>query len=569
MDQALCKAIRSRLELRKDFLRALDLDLPLDQISYSWSPVLKGIDALKNTHQLGKAVTGAFSPKMQRRLASTVPPRPIVELDFKDALEKLQHIAADCEEATRFVGLPQDPLEYQSFLWHFASRNPPPLAYARSYLSTLLFHPDVLNTSVSLPLADCKSLVFPVSPVLDSINWSFSPPRNPLLPKPPRLQFALLIDEFIDRASQSYIDLWIAMGQNRCRLRRMLTHVITGWDLLQVDASLIDQDITQAASELGVSDQVMQFSLSTWVYHKKLCMIEKVILLGFEQDIYLPDEYGGMYLFLSLIATRRRELLKRIESHYQLQRTRLSGAQKSLREIRELETEALPYLSSLLAETEATASLSLALARFYIVLLYLRLLPIPTRPFSTEKLRYEVRMKPFLALSPPEAPPFEEFKQHTSPFGSLPSPNSTSSSLPPSAAAAAVDEATPAFTTAVNNPSSELWSEIENHIKSAKSALQEYKRLGVKAAKAEGVEKSWEREVQSAVASCVALGLGVKAMKDAVVGAGVGAGNEEGEGGEGTTRVDVGRGLGIRIEVPEAGKRYAEGWIMPRVIKVE
>jgi len=548
IDGALRKALISRLELRKDFLRALDLDLPLDQLSYSWPPILQGIDTLKNTHQLGKAVAGAFSPKMQRRLASTVPPRPIVELDFKDALQKLQHIAADCEEATRFVNLSQDPLEYLSFLWHFASRSPPPLAYARSYLSTLLFHPDVLNTSASLPLADCKSLVFPVSPVLDPINWTFSPPRNPVLPKPPRLQFALLIDEFVERAGQPYIDLWVALGQNRCRLRRMLTHVITGWDLLQADASFIDGDIAQAASELGISDQVMEFSLSTWVYHKKLCMIEKVVLLGFEQDIYLPDEYGGMYLFLSLIATRRKELLKRIQTHYDAQHRRLS-TQRSLSEIRELETEALPYLGSLIAETDVTASLSLALARLYIVLLYMRLMPIPTRPFSTEKLRYEVRMKPFLALSPPEAPPFEDFKEYTLPFGPLPCAAG-------SAAAEASTSPGQDFVAAVKNPSSDTWSEIETHIQTAKTALQEYRRLGFQAAKAEGVQRSWESDVQSLVASCVALGLAVKGVKDGVVSAA--AGSNEGEG--------LVLGKGIRIEVPEAGKRYSEGWIVPRVL---
>ncbi|CAE7196519.1 hypothetical protein PTNB73_08207 [Pyrenophora teres f. teres] len=553
IDDALRKAIISRLELRKDFLRALDLDLPLDQISYSWPSILQGIDALKNTHQLGKAVQGAFSPKMQRRLASTVPPRPVVELDFKDALEKLQHIAADCKEATRFVELPQDPLEYLSFLWHFASRSPPPLAYARSYLSTLLFHPDVLNTSASLPLADCKTLVFPVSPILDPINWTFSPPRNPNFPKPPRLQLALLIDEFVERAGQAYMDLWIAMGQNRCRLRRMLTHVITGWDMLQADASLIDADIASATSELGLNDQVMDFSLSTWVYHHKLTMMQKVILLGFEQDIYLPDEYTGMYLFLSLIATRRNALLKRIQAHHDTQHSRLSkSTQESPRELHELE-DAKSYVGSLLAETEATAALSRALARFYMVLLYATLLNIPTRPFSSEALRYEVRMKPFLALAPPEALPFEEFKALMAPFGEFPASSSSSSA----SASAERTHAMSEFVKAVTDGESETWREIESNIKAAKTALQEYKRLGVKAAKAEGVRASWDKEVQCLVQTCVALGLGVKGVKDVFL-----AGKrEEAEG--------LHLAHKIRIDIAEAGKRYSDGWVIPSIVVVE
>ncbi|KAF1936787.1 amino-acid N-acetyltransferas-like protein subunit Mak10 [Clathrospora elynae] len=532
INDALRKAIASRLELRKYFLRALDIELPLDQISYSWPPILEGISTLKTTHQLGQVVPGAFSSKMQRRLASTVPPRPIVELEFKDALEGLDQLATDCSEATRFIALGQDPLEYQSFLWFFASRSPAPLAYARSYLSTLLFHPDVIQTSLSPPLADAKTLVFPASTVLDPMNWTLSPPRNAALPKPPRVQFALLTDEFVERAGTPYMDLWVALGQNKCRLRRMLTHVITGWDILQADTSLIDTDILRAAEELGVAEQVMDFSLSTWVYHKKLWMIEKVVLLGFEQDIYLPDELGGMYLFVSLIATRRKELLNRVEAHYLAQGQRLLKARK-LGEVQQID-DAEPYLDSLIAEAEGVASLGLALARFYIILLYLGLLSIPKRPFSTEALRYELRMKPFLSLQPPEAPPFGDFKTHTQPYGEYTAPNAS-------------------FLSDAKDTDSELWVEVDGHIKAAKVAFAEMKKMGTKAARAEGVKNAWGKDVQSALASCIALGVAVAGVKEAV------------------SKKDVaaGESLGIRVELPEAGtgKRYAEGWVVAKILK--
>jgi hypothetical protein len=507
MNDALRAAIIARLDFRKDFLRALDLELPLDHISYCWPPVIQGIQTLKSTHQLGQVVPGAFSTKMQRRLASTVPPRPIVELEFKDALEKLLQITTDCEEATRFTTLSQDPLEYQSFLWYFASRSPPPLAYARSYLATLLFDPSVLQSAVSLPLNDIKTLVFPSSPVLDPSNWAYSPPRNP-----------------------PYMDLWVALGQNRCRLRRMLTHVITAWDMLQADAAAVDEDISSAAIELTISDSVLEFSLSTWSYHKKLWMIEKIILLGFEQDIYLPDEFVGMYLFLSLIATRRKELLQKVEAHYILRGRQLLHSRR-LREAQDLD-DATPYIASLLAEAEGTASLSLALARFYIILLYLGLLPIPKRPFSTEELRYELRMKPFLSLQPPEVPPFQDFKAHTQPYGPYSSPS-------------------PTFHVESRDSHSELWTEIDASLKNAKEAFAEYKKLGARAAKTEGVEKAWGKDVQSALASCIALGVAVAGVKDAVM-----------------KRGDNDR-LAVKVQVPEsgAGKRYAEGWVVVKILK--
>lgn len=531
MDDAHRSAIVARLDFRKDFLRALDLELPLDHISYCWPPVIKGIRTLETTHQLGRVVPGAFSTKMQRRLASTVPPRPIVELEFKDALENLLQITADCEEATRFTTLPQDPLEYQNFLWYFASRSPPPLAYARSYLATLLFDPSVLQSSVSLPLTDIKTLVFPSSPILDPSNWAYSPPRNPMLPKPPRLQLAMLTDEFVDRSGQPYMDLWIALGQNRCRLRRMLTHVTTAWDMLQADASGVDEDMQLAATVLSIGDTVLEFSLSTWSYHKKLWMIEKILLLGFEQEIYLPDEFAGIYLFLSLIATRRKELLKKVEAHYIARGTQLLRSRR-LREAQDVD-DANPYIDSLLAEAEGTASLSLALARFYIILLYLGFLPIPKRPFSTEELRYELRMKPFLSLQPPEVPPFEDFKAHTQPYGAYELPDDT-------------------FKSELHDSNSELWMEIDNSLRMAKEAFAELKKLGARAAKTEGVEKAWGKDVQSALASCIALGVAVAGVKDAVM------------------RTGDGDKVGVKVEVPESGvgKRYAEGWVVVKVLKV-
>jgi hypothetical protein len=175
--------------------------------------------------------------------------------------------------------------------------------------------------------------------------------------------------------------------------------------------------------------------------------------------------------------------------------------------------------------------LSLALARVYIILLYLGALPIPKRPFSTEQLRYELRMKPFLSLQPPEVPPFEDFKEHTQPYGAYNAPNDT-------------------FKGELSNPDFPLWAEIDSSIKAAKESFTELKKLGAKAAKADGVEKAWSKDVQSALASCIALGVAVAGVKDAVVRNGIAE-------------------VRVKAEVPEGGvgKRYAEGWVVVRVLK--
>jgi hypothetical protein len=528
------KAIITRLEFRKDFLTALDLDCPLEQLDRYWSPILYSLPSINATQQLGKSVPGSFSTKIQRRLASTVPPRPIVELEFKDAFAKLQQLCLDCEEATRFTSLQPDPLEYESFLWGFASRSPTPLAYSRSYLSTILLHPDTLNTRTSLPLLDMKTLVFPCSPILDPINWTLSPPLSPALPKPPRLQLAYLIDEFIERAGQNYLEYWTALGQNRCRLRRMLTHVIAGWDQLEADARLLDEDLETVTQEIGIQDQVIERPLATWVYQKKLFMAEKIVLLGFEQDIYLPDEFAAMYALLAKLAARRKDVLGDIWAHFG-KRMAQHEEHGEMAVVNEIESES-EYIASQIHEAEGIAALAHALARFYIILLYLNLLPNPNRPYSAEELRYELRMKPF---QPAISEPFDEFQKEMQPYGSYTAPD-------------------PSFVKDVQDGKSEMWKDIEANVALAKESFAKFKKRGAASARAGGVEITWGKSVQGALASCIALGVAVVGLKAGVSNLTV----------DGARKGKV-EGLDVKVEIPGigTGKRYKEEWVVGKVVK--
>ncbi|KAF2199983.1 amino-acid N-acetyltransferas-like protein subunit Mak10 [Delitschia confertaspora ATCC 74209] len=523
------KAMLVRLEFRKNFLAALDLECPLDQLNKHWPLMQSNLVAINVTHQLGKPVEGSFSTKIQRRLASTVPPRPIVVLEFKDAFEKLKQLCADCEEATRFTSLPQNPLEYQSFMWAFASRSPPPLTYSRSYLSNLLFHP---SSDLSILLqSDLGSLVFPASVVLDPSNWALSPPQNPNLPKDKRFQLAQLINDFTERAGHAYLEFWTALGQNRCRLRRMLCHAILGFDQVQNDAYTIDEGIMALTQEMGSApeNEIMPYPLTTWSYYRKLWMMEKVVFLGFEQDIYLPDEFAAQYHFLSTIASTRSRLLTNVSTHINAKYRRLFAAEGQTLRVATL-VETANYVDSLLAESIGVHELSTALAKFWMVVLYLGLLGGKklARPFSSPELRYELRMKPFWTLQPAEVPPFEEFRRDVWSYGPY-------------------DKLTPRFLEDLQNPQAELWMELDEAVKRAKEAWAQVKRFGAKSARAEGVEESWKREIQGVLASCVALGVAVAGIK-------------------GQAPKDLGE---IRVEIPKvgSGKRYREGWVVGKVCR--
>ena len=90
--QDVVEALDLRLQLRSIWLDAVDLsqyrDSP-DVIKLAWQTGLGLLSKLKLTHTLGTPVADAFSEKLQRKLASTMPPRPIVQLDFEKAFGHL------------------------------------------------------------------------------------------------------------------------------------------------------------------------------------------------------------------------------------------------------------------------------------------------------------------------------------------------------------------------------------------------------------------------------------------------------------------------------------------------
>ena len=109
MDKELRDAIRCRLLFRREFLSALDGDLEvLDTRSTdNFSSCLSHLAAVTESVSLGKEVPEAFSMKIQRKLASTVPPRPIVNISTTVALAHMQRLcqdAIDLQQMLEYTG---------------------------------------------------------------------------------------------------------------------------------------------------------------------------------------------------------------------------------------------------------------------------------------------------------------------------------------------------------------------------------------------------------------------------------------------------------------------------------
>jgi len=96
--EELTDALTSRLELRRIFLDAAECPQHVKDAAKArqpWEEAQAVLPKISATHALAKPVDEAFSAKLQRKLASTMPPRPIVELGFDDAFGHLSRLFAD------------------------------------------------------------------------------------------------------------------------------------------------------------------------------------------------------------------------------------------------------------------------------------------------------------------------------------------------------------------------------------------------------------------------------------------------------------------------------------------
>jgi hypothetical protein len=105
IEKDVAEALEYRLKLRERFLRTIEISEPgssrdPDSFPSPWTHMEKLLVAINGSHSLGKPVPEAFSTKIQRKLASTMPPRPIVQLSFEQAHTHFKRLVLDGKEVT-------------------------------------------------------------------------------------------------------------------------------------------------------------------------------------------------------------------------------------------------------------------------------------------------------------------------------------------------------------------------------------------------------------------------------------------------------------------------------------
>ncbi len=306
--------------------------------------------------------------------------------------------------------------------------------------------------------------------------------------------------------------------------------------------------------------------------------MEWIVQLGFELDIYQVDELAGMYWYVLPVNTSRSrptDLIEFLGLRYlqHLASTRLQHLDRirvftnrasalilkpspkqsssfarsfSFLDLAMLEASAIQNLADGLACVGnlqivvvfsglhiVESGLLTSIYQLFSCLAHLDLIPSPTQsyPYGTPSLRYSLRMRPFLSVSLPEVPSYEDFSSLV--FlqnGESARPNTDSS---------------------VEEHQEHALSILDVSEQAMKVARREWEAMGKQspeAARYQGCEDWWRSSIRDVVRASIAGSIAVATARKGVMAW------------EGKDLKDV-----LSVEIPDPAKRYHPWWVIPRV----
>ena len=409
----------------------------------------------------------------------------------------------------------------QTFVSLFQARKPQPSVYVRTLLQHYLFGDMIILGTMSIRQVldeDLANFVLPASRLLDRDNDEVEVPMDP------RFIAAEKMEIFRSRAAGTYLDILRTMCQNRCRIRRTLCHTIVDWDNLQLDAEELDQQLCEFTQEEPILDRnisnepIYSFPLSSWAYFYKLRQMEWIVQLGFELELYQPDELAAMYWYVQYLSRTRLRHLDRIRTFATRSISTPASRLKDMGTAGGLEcanAQAFSNLSTL--EASANSAFADALSCLYTVLDRLGLLTKLPQPYSDDQMRYEVRMKPFLGIGLPELVPFPELTQ---------------------------------LVTQPNESTMDILEFAAESTAAAKRALEGLAKLNAEQSFSRGSHESWVADVKNVLKACIFANITIVTVRKAV--------EAVGEGGK----------VKLKVEIPGPVARYHDWWIVPKVVPV-
>ncbi|KAL4896886.1 Mak10 subunit, NatC N-terminal acetyltransferase-domain-containing protein [Aspergillus ambiguus] len=549
MDEGLRTAIKCRLVFRRDFLLGLeqDIDIVETRDSSYFASCASQLASLSQTVSLGKAVPEAFSWKIQRKLASTVPPRPMVQISSEEALAHLGRLCRDAVDVLELLEY-RGPHNLKVAVWTLLSRKPQPSVYIRSIVQSI-----IVNNMTVLGAVPVKQFLYDelAEIVLPSSTLLQANTDETEMPSDPRFQIATHMEAFTKRFAQPFVDTFRSSCLNRCRIRRTVCHTIVDWDNLQMEAEDLDEQLRTLNNEpplvLQNGDTTYSYPLSSWTYHQKLNQFQLILQLGFELSIYSPEELPGMYWYLSHICSTHLGHIDRIRTFTvtmaKRNLTSLAGKKHEAVERHAAFQKSLRLLERLTTQIVAVDAFAIALHALYVLLARHNVLPTSSsaQAYSSERLRYELRMKPFIPITLPELVPYDEYRREALLEGD-------SDEIVLERASKAVSEARRAWEATLSNGAFVRESEDST-------------------TRASALEEDWNQGVKDTMRACIGASLAVEAVKKALHAQ---KGSKDATTSSGTGSTVNGQSINLRVNIPEPGtkSRWHDWWAVPQVSQI-
>ncbi|KAJ8652271.1 hypothetical protein O0I10_012127 [Lichtheimia ornata] len=366
--------------------------------------LLKATDdeAVSMTIGKGEPVEGAFDPNINRKLTSQAPPRPITlqteEEAYKSYRELIERLQLVCS-VTNYPSV----RSLLTFFEMFGATRPYADAFSRSKLNSLLYH-DNRVFGLEPPVRwICKA----IDEISKPPDWilrpdSRSPPKG--VDEQALSEARTMLGGFLDGAALPFVDLFKIQCHNRSRQRRILSKLLPEWEMLQEEATVVDNMIHKA-----VPFREAPYYFSKWVYHVKVGMLEKILLLGFELELYGSHEYAIIYIYLQHLNITQHALLNSLD--VEIIRQLDSDKGKKMDDELRRSMHAQQYINYRRIFNRLYQNLS---SGTYKLLMFLQKktqqLEVLSPRFDDPETRYNHRFKSFMKLSSPQPLSYDAVK---------------------------------------------------------------------------------------------------------------------------------------------------------------
>ena len=528
LDPSIRDALKARLDVRYFFLDMLQnckTGTPTDVRSSE--EVISLIDSIQNSSHLGTDFSpDAFTLKLQRRLASSVPPRPMVVTPKDESFRFFKQLVIDTTRSFEVLEITCSVdllVAYQSFM----AQDPQPSVYVRALLQSFLTMQNNILGRYSVKQfisQDLQLLVLPNSALVT--EPSATTPRL----SAEQLQTSSDLEYFIGRYGQSYLNLFRTFCLNPSRVRRTLCHAALEWDQIQAEAEELDATVHASFGEHpreypDADGPTFSYSISSWVYHYKLVQLRGIVQMGFQLSIYAPHEYSGMYWYLAYLSSTHLSHLERISFFVSSDRKKSKKQQENVQ-------MTLHQLYRQFTWLKATEALANALHRVLVVIQRHGHLQQPRPSYSSDHLRYELRMRPFQHLSIPE-PLAPDVAQQACSLQGLSDTTVLEQAL------------------RSNQTAKKAWEEVLKENWNAQpvskaDAGHERDKSAVPV-----IEKEWTTEVRNSIKACIGTGIVISALMKLVQSADA-----------------SGRIRDVKISIPTVGDRdrWHPAWVVPKIL---